>query len=243
MQAAGHAPPKRADCKGRSNLRVKSKCPLAWHSVLAMAAGWALLGAAGELPPPPVPSQPVYHESANHSPADLAAPDLQRFPGLAQALTQLQTFTLQAGIRMNGPWPCPPCWGCFLMLALREPSQSSHVTGRRAVRARAKQRTLCRPQLQRDGAPLCCAVLCCAAGGRPVPARGVVAPGGERGGHAGGQLLVGVGGLGRLWRAHRQVCGQLARTALACTSGRVCSDGLLRRSTPLAMPLASLASG
>eukprot|EP00887_Chlorella_sp_A99_P005405 scaffold1.g5405.t1 len=36
-------------------------------------------------------AQPVFHESANHSPADLAAPDL------AAALPLLQTFTLQPG--------------------------------------------------------------------------------------------------------------------------------------------------
>lgn len=41
--------------------------------------------------------QPVTHESANHSPADLDAPDLERFPGLGAALAEAQVFELAAG--------------------------------------------------------------------------------------------------------------------------------------------------
>lgn len=45
-------------------------------------------------------AQPVFHESANHSPVDLAVPDLERFPLLAQALPLLQTYALEVG---SGP--------------------------------------------------------------------------------------------------------------------------------------------
>ncbi|KAL4430898.1 hypothetical protein ABPG75_006154 [Micractinium tetrahymenae] len=41
--------------------------------------------------------QPLTHESANHSPADLSQPDLRRFPGLARALPLLQRFQVAAG--------------------------------------------------------------------------------------------------------------------------------------------------
>lgn len=54
-----------------------------------------------QVPPSATPllaPQPIYHESANHSPADLAAPDPQRFPALVAALPGLlQRFTLEVG--------------------------------------------------------------------------------------------------------------------------------------------------
>ena len=52
------------------------------------------------VPPAAMPHlqpQPVTHESANHSPADLGSPDLGRVPGLAAALAAVQEFTVEAG--------------------------------------------------------------------------------------------------------------------------------------------------
>ena len=46
---------------------------------------------------PHLQAQPVTHESANHSPADLGSPDLERFPGLAAALAAAQEFEVEAG--------------------------------------------------------------------------------------------------------------------------------------------------
>ena len=62
------------------------------------------------LPPsctPHLSRQPLTHESANHSPADLARPDAERFPGLPAALGRLQEFELAAGGALfipNGWW-------------------------------------------------------------------------------------------------------------------------------------------
>ncbi|GAB4817820.1 hypothetical protein N2152v2_004866 [Parachlorella kessleri] len=53
------------------------------------------------VPPSAMPllaPQPIYHESANHSPADLAALNTDRFPALSKALPGLlETFSLQPG--------------------------------------------------------------------------------------------------------------------------------------------------
>ena len=69
------------------------------------------------LPPactPHLSPQPLTHESANHSPADLARPNVERFPGLPAALGRLQEFELAAGDALfipNGWWHQARAWG------------------------------------------------------------------------------------------------------------------------------------
>lgn len=74
--------------------------------------------------------QPLTHESANHSAADLAHPDLQRFPGLGAALAAARRFEVAPGDALFIPegwwhraflllllvcWESAGCWAGWLV--------------------------------------------------------------------------------------------------------------------------------
>ncbi len=60
-----------------------------YNNLLVVAQGTKMVRLVPPSATPLLAPQPIYHDSANHSPADLAAPDPTRFPALAQALPGL----------------------------------------------------------------------------------------------------------------------------------------------------------
>ncbi|PSC67028.1 Clavaminate synthase isoform B, partial [Micractinium conductrix] len=83
------------------------------------------------LPPsaaPALAAQPLTAESANHSPADLSALDLRRFPGLQAVLPQVRRFQLAAGDALfipEGWWHQVGACAAVALLAAGYPNSSN----------------------------------------------------------------------------------------------------------------------
>lgn len=85
--------PRAATCSAtRSSLHYDP-----YHNLLCVVRGCKTVWLVAPAATPWLSPQPLTHESANHSPADLARPDLRRFPGLARALPLLRRFEVAAG--------------------------------------------------------------------------------------------------------------------------------------------------
>lgn len=67
------------------------------HNLLCVARGAKRVRLLPPAATPALRAQPVTHESANHSPADLAAPDGSAFPALPAALAAQQEYEVAAG--------------------------------------------------------------------------------------------------------------------------------------------------
>lgn len=68
-----------------------------YHNVLCCVAGAKTVRLLPPTATGTLAAQPAFHESANHSPVDLAEPDLRAFPRLAAALPDLRSFALGPG--------------------------------------------------------------------------------------------------------------------------------------------------
>lgn len=68
-----------------------------YQNLLCVARGCKMVWLAPPAATPWLSPQPLTHESANHSPADLSQPDLRRFPGLARVAPLLRRFDVAAG--------------------------------------------------------------------------------------------------------------------------------------------------